>query len=169
MAQRGGSVQASVIMDSGISPVIPTGGASCVLGFEPVETARALASMSSSTVVYMNTSPVIPYILGQRSALKQANAEYPEVEELARCIRDVTSHLFLFDATELAIEAGSVKALNMVMLGCLLGFGSLPCAPDRFWDAAARTMPRRLAKTNSGAFSRGVELGEKFQHAEMTQ
>lgn len=33
MAQRGGSVQSSVIIDCGISPVIPSGRADFVLGF----------------------------------------------------------------------------------------------------------------------------------------
>ena len=42
MAQRGGSVQSSVVIDSGISPVIARGRADFVVGFEPAETVRAL-------------------------------------------------------------------------------------------------------------------------------
>ena len=58
MAQRGGSVQASVMIDSGISPVMPTGAADCVVGFEPVETVRALSFMSPRTTVFMNTTSI---------------------------------------------------------------------------------------------------------------
>ncbi len=61
MAQRGGCVQSSVMIDCGISPVIAQGTADFVLGFEPVETARALPIMAATTTVFMNTSPVIPY------------------------------------------------------------------------------------------------------------
>ena len=75
MAQRGGSVQSSLIIDGGISPVIPSGQADFVLGLEPVETARALPLMSARTVVYMNMAPVVPYVLAQRFVLQQERAE----------------------------------------------------------------------------------------------
>ena len=166
MAQRGGSVQSSVIIDSGISPVIPQGRASFVLGFEPVETARALPFMSAQTVVYMNTTPVVPYILAQRAVLKEGEGNYPDVEELADRIRAVTPHAFAFDATASALEAGSSKALNMVMLGCLLGSDTLPGSADQFWTVVKETMPPRLAETNTKAFFRGVELGRRFQLGE---
>jgi len=74
MAQRGGSVQSSVLIDCGSSPMIAKGRADVVLGFEPVETARALPFMSSRTVVYMNTNPVIPYTVGQQWVLSKGKA-----------------------------------------------------------------------------------------------
>ena len=161
MAQRGGSVQSSVLIDSGISPVIPRGRADLVLGFEPVETARALPFMSARTVVYMNTCPVVPYVVGQQAALKRGDAKYPDLGLLTESIRTVTRNLGVFDATRLAVESGSAKTLNMVMLGCLLGAGSLPCSVNDFWDAATGTMPPRLADMNHQAFFRGVELGRE--------
>ena len=158
MAQRGGSVQSSVMIDCGISPVIATGGADIVLGFEPVETARALPLMSSRTVVHMNTAPVIPYVLGQRAALKEGEAEYPDVAKLSDSIRAVASRVFTFDATGRALEVASAKALNMVMVGCLLGCASLPCTPGDFWDIAKGRMPPALVEANTRAFASGVEL-----------
>jgi indolepyruvate ferredoxin oxidoreductase beta subunit len=159
MAQRGGSVQSSVIIDCGISPVIPSGRADIVLGFEPVETARALPLMSPDTVVFTNTARVIPYVLGQRAALKQGNARYPDLDELLAAIRAVTPRVFAFDATRWAIEAGSARTLNSVMLGCLLGSGLLPVAADRFWQIVCRRMPPALSEINTRAFEKGVELG----------
>lgn len=160
MAQRGGSVQSSVIIDGGKSPVIASGRADFVLGFEPVETVRALPLMSARSVVYMNTVPVVPYILGQQAVLEEGTAQYPDVGRLAESIRRVTSQLSAFDATRLAQEAGSARAVNMIMLGCLLGSRALPCTADEFWDSVAGTMPRGLVRTNRGAFARGVELAE---------
>jgi indolepyruvate ferredoxin oxidoreductase beta subunit len=162
MAQRGGSVQSSVIIDSGISPVIASGRAGFVLGYEPVETARALPFMSSHTLVYMNTTPVIPYVLGQRYVLKESGADYPDVERLSESIRAVTSHSFAFDATQMALEAGSATTLNIVMLGCLLGSETLPRAADEFWDIAAKRMPAAFAEVNSRAFWSGVQTGAEF-------
>jgi indolepyruvate ferredoxin oxidoreductase beta subunit len=166
MAQRGGSVQSSVMIDCGISPQIANGQACCVLGFEPVETARALPRMSARTVVYMNATPVIPYVLGQQFILNEGNGKYPEVNHLVDSIRAVTVQVFPFDATRLARECGSVKVMNTIMLGCLLGSGMLPCTAEEFWTSAAGGMPPALAKKNTQAFHRGVEVGRKLRAAE---
>jgi indolepyruvate ferredoxin oxidoreductase beta subunit len=166
MAQRGGSVQSSVIINGGISPVIASGRADVVLGFEPVETARALPLMSYRTVVYMNTAPVVPFILGQRYILKKDDAEYPDVKGLIDRVSEATPRVCAFDATEIAVETGSAKAVNIVMLGCLLGSGVLPCLADVFWDIVARKIPPRLADVNAMAFSRGVDVGGRLQTLE---
>ncbi|MHC4413656.1 MAG: indolepyruvate oxidoreductase subunit beta [Planctomycetota bacterium] len=166
MAQRGGSVQSSVMIDCGISPVIAAGAADFVVGLEPVETARAVPLMSSRTVVLMNTAPVIPYVLGQRTVLEEEGARYPDVKDLQECIGAVTARLHAFDATKLATEAGSPKTLNTVMLGCLLGTGSLPCPAAGFWNTVAKLMPQPLVEANARAFFSGVAVGEKLQLAE---
>jgi indolepyruvate ferredoxin oxidoreductase beta subunit len=159
MAQRGGSVQSTVVVDGGTSPALRQGGADCVVGFEPVETARALPFMSPATVVFMNTAPVVPYVLSQQFVLGREDAAYPAVADLAASIREVTPHLTAFDATRLAGEAGSVKTLNMVMLGCLVGSGRLPVTPEAFEATVLKTAPARLAALNRRAFLTGVEVG----------
>ena len=166
MAQRGGAVQSSVIIDGGISPVIPQGAANVVLGFEPVETARALPYMFKRTVVFMNTAPVVPYVLAQRTVMKEGSATYPKAEELMESIQAVTRQVHVFDATKLANEAGSSKTLNMVMLGCLLGSGLLPCPFDDFWSSVTKTMPPKLVKSNEKAFFCGVKLAEQLRLGE---
>jgi len=158
MAQRGGAVQASVIIDGGISPVIPRGRAGFVVGLEPLETVRALGFMSSSTVVYMNTIPVVPFVLAQRSVLKEDDAEYPNVQQLIASVRAVAHNTLAFDATRCALEAGSGKALNMVMLGWLVGSGALPCTTGSFWRVVSKRMPPALRETNGKAFWKGTEL-----------
>jgi len=162
MAQRGGAVQASVIIDGGISPVIPRGRADFVVGLEPLETARALPLMSSATVVYMNTTPIIPFVLAQRSVLKEDEAEYPNVQQLIESVRTAAPNTLAFDATRCALEAGAGKALNMVMLGCLLGSGSLPCTAGEFWGAVSKRMPPALREANATAFRKGAEFATEL-------
>ncbi|MFH1109588.1 MAG: indolepyruvate oxidoreductase subunit beta [Planctomycetota bacterium] len=157
MAQRGGAVQSSVIIDGGISPIIPSGRADFVVGLEPVETVRALPLMSSQTTVYMNTTPVIPFVLAQRAVREEGGGEYPEVAELVRCVRAVTDNLFSIDAAQRAAEAGGSAALNMVMLGCLLGSAALPCTADAFSDFVAARSPSTLREANVRAFRTGVK------------
>ena len=160
MAQRGGAVQSSVLIDCGISPAIGRGDADIVLGLEPVETARALPFMAAKTAVFMNTIPVIPCVLAQNYVLGEGPAEYPSVEKLSASIRAVTSKLATVDASALAKQAGSLKALNAVMLGCLFGSGLLPYTTEHFMNTIMKTAPPRLAETNSKAFLSGVESGK---------
>ena len=168
MAQRGGSVQASVMIDCGISPVIPAGAADCVVGFEPVETVRALPFMSQGTTVFMNTTPVVPYVLSQQIVRGKGDARYPSQESLEKNILAATSNLLAFDATELARSAGMVKTLNVVMVGCLFGSGILPATPDEFIETVMKTVPSKLAKANDRAFRTGVEYGRKLGQVEET-
>ena len=157
MAQRGGAVQASVIVDGGISPVIANGRADFVLGFEPVETMRAVNYLSSSTVVYMNVAPVVPFVLAQRTVLKQSGADYPDVSQLVEKLSATTSNILTLDAAQCAIEAGATKTLNMVMLGCLFAGDGLPCTAEDFLEVVASRVPPRLKEINMRAFRSGIE------------
>lgn len=160
MAQRGGAVQSSVMIDSGISPVIGRGDADIVLGLEPVETARALPFVSAKTVVFMNTIPVIPCALAQNYVLGEGLTEYPSVESLSASIREVTSKLITLDATALAKQAGSLKAINVVLLGSLFGSRLLPFAAEDFLNSVLKTGPPQFADVNRRAFLSGVEFGK---------
>lgn len=166
MAQRGGSVQSSVMIDCGISPVIARGAADFVLGLEPVETARALPLMSRRTRVFMNTVPVVPFVLAQRYVLEKPGADYPDVSGLIEQVRAVAGQVHPFDATKLATEAGSARTLNVLMLGCLLATEALPCTPARFWESVSRIVPAPLVEANTGAFLAGVAAVQKLPVAE---
>ena len=157
MAQRGGSVQSSVIIDGGVSPVIAGGRADFVVGFEPVETLRAANYLSPTTVVYMNTTAVVPFVLAQRTVLKQDDANYPDVSRLVDTLSAATANLFTLDATQRAIEAGAAKSLNMVMLGCLLASDDLPCSADEFLEFITNRLPPASRDVNARAFLSGVK------------
>ena len=167
MAQRGGSVQATLSVDCGASPVVAAGRADVVLGFEPVETARALAFMSPDTTVFMNTRPVTPYVLAQQQAVGRGPGQYPDIEDLAGAIRSVSQRVCVFDATDLAQRAGGVRAMNMVMLGCLVSSGDLGCTPNALWEFVTDRMPPAARDTNTKAFFSGVEVGQKFAKSQV--
>ena len=153
MAQRGGAVQSSVMVDSGISPVMREGRADFVLGLEPVECARALHFVSSETSVFMNTTMVTPFVVTQNQARGRDHAEPPSVAELEESVRCVTPHVCAVDATALAEEAGSVRTLNLVMLGALFGAGLLRYGPGDFTGTV------KISPENGRAFSSGVTIG----------
>ena len=84
-------------------------------------------------------------------------------------IRQVAERVSVFDVKALATEtgtgAGSAKALNMLMLGCMLSLGKWPFSADQFWETAAQRMPPALVETSKSAFARGVEIGKAFDPA----
>lgn len=162
MAQRGGAVQASVIIDGGISPVIANGRADFVVGLEPIETVRAANYLSPTTVVYMNLAPVVPFVLAQRAVLKQDKASYPDVSKLVEALSAASDNVFTLDAKQCAIEAGAAKTLNMVMLGCLFASDDLPCTADEFLEIITNRVPPALKDVNTRAFRSGVKAAKAW-------
>ena len=152
MAQRGGSVQSSIQVDCGLSPVIGEGRADVVLGLEPIECARAIRFMSSRTTVLMNVAMVTPFVVAQ-DEIHGRNGAPPSVSELERAIRELTPHVATFDATALAERAGSERTLNVVMLGALFRTGRAGYEPRDFMESVG------LADENARAFQMGAEVG----------
>ncbi len=167
MAQRGGSVQATVIASHGISPVIPRGGAHIVLGLEPVETVRALEMMSPETQVFMNTAPVLPYVLSQRHVLEQGKDSYPEMTLLMDAVTAVTPNLHTHDATELAHQAGSLRTLGVVMLGWWLGSGEGAANREAFMENVLCTAAPAAREANKKAFSSGIQVGRSMPYTKV--
>jgi len=151
LSQRGGEVEASVLIGPGQTGFISREQADVVLAFEPLEAERALPRMSANTVVVINTTPVVPF------SLTQSGKPYPPIPSIVQSIRSVTDCVRLIEATPLARRAGDVRALNMVMLGALAG---LELPPMRSADLAAQVRefsPIKTREINLRAFALGVE------------
>jgi indolepyruvate ferredoxin oxidoreductase, beta subunit len=106
MAQRGGAVLAHLrLADHPIaSDLIPHGRASLVLSMEPLESLRYLEFLSPDGSLITSSNPVknIP--------------DYPPVDDVIAQVRHVP-HAVVIDGESLARRAGSVRAVNMVMVG----------------------------------------------------
>jgi indolepyruvate ferredoxin oxidoreductase beta subunit len=150
MSQRGGIVETAVLMGNVHSPIIGDGQADCILGFEPLETLRAMNKASPRTITITNTRPVVPITvsLGQ--------GRYPDVEEILAQIEGFLSEgkLIALDAVGLAKEAGSTLAANMVLLGALSSATPLPFAADHLRETIWQFAPR-YGETNLKAFELG--------------
>ncbi|HUL39731.1 MAG TPA: indolepyruvate oxidoreductase subunit beta, partial [Methanomassiliicoccales archaeon] len=114
MAQRGGSVSAVVRFGHGvISPLVPKAGADLILGFEPVETYRALPYAKQGTVVVTDTGRIVPM------TVTGGNEKYPDVEGLLSSMRGSGLMVVSFDATKAAEEAGARVTVNSVLIGAV--------------------------------------------------
>jgi len=111
MSQRGGDVQSHLrISDKEIfSDLIPQGGADLILSVEPMEALRYIPYLSEEGWLICNTKPFVNI------------PDYPDLEELMTVIRSRPNNIAL-DAEEIAKELGSVRMMNMVMLGAATPF-----------------------------------------------
>ncbi|MBQ3093585.1 MAG: indolepyruvate oxidoreductase subunit beta [Clostridia bacterium] len=149
MSQRGGSVVTYVRYgDKVYSPVIDEGEADYILSFELLEAARWAKYLRADGQMIVNTQQIdpMPVITGA--------AAYPEnlVEKLQADGHSVDA----FDALALANQAGSSKAVNIVLMGRLSHYFDIP---DDAWQAALEAcVPPKFLELNKKAFALGKAL-----------
>jgi indolepyruvate ferredoxin oxidoreductase, beta subunit len=151
MAQRGGVVESMVLLGEGLGYCIPDGEADILLGFEPSETIRAARKCGAHSVIVTNTAPQPPFTVAM------GQSRYPDIDAALAKMADRVKRLITLDATSLALRAGSLLSLNMVMLGALAGSGATDVPLDRFRAAIKDKTKAALAGVNLEAF----ELGAK--------
>ncbi len=146
MSQRGGSVVTYVRYgDRVYSPVIDRGEADFIVSFEILEAARWLPFLKKDGVIVTNTQQMdpMPVITGA--------AEYPE--DLVSKLRASGARVDALDCLKLAEEAGSSKAVNIVLLGRLSHYFDLS---EEDWMASLEAnVPARFLEMNRKAFALG--------------
>lgn len=147
MSQRGGSVVTYVRYgDQVFSPIIEKGGADIILAFELLEAYRALPYLKKGGRLIVNTQQMepVPVITGAM--------EYPKgiVEKLRACA-DVTA----MDALALAHQAGSGKAVNVVLIGRLARDTGIE--REKWIETIRETVPEKFLDVNLKAFDLGYD------------
>ena len=146
MSQRGGSVVTYVRYGDQVdSPVIETGEADVVLAFEQLEAARFLPYLKVGGVLVTSTQRIdpMPVITGA--------AEYPE--GLLPAIRAKQVDLLDVDALALAEQAGSVKAVNVVLIGAMAK--RMDVKKEIWLGAVEHCVPEKFLELNKKAFELG--------------
>ncbi len=156
MAQRGGVVESSIVFGTVRSTIISDGEADVLVGFEPSETLRALNKCNSNTVVITNLAPLPPFTVAVGSGI------YPDLDVLQSLIRAKTSNLIAFDAEALAIEAGNVLSVNMVLLGALIQTGKIPLSSETVKEAIKTKTKKAFVESNLKAFELGFSAASQL-------
>ncbi len=150
MSQRGGSVVTYVRYGEKVySPVIDKGEADVIVSFEMLEAARWAEYLKKDGFIITNTQQVnpMPVIIGAQ--------EYPE--NLEAKIKALGINLDALDALSLAEEAGSSKAVNIVLMGRL---SKLFDFTEAEWlEAIEKSVPEKFLELNKKAFA----LGRNFE------
>jgi indolepyruvate ferredoxin oxidoreductase beta subunit len=152
MAQRGGVVESAVLLGSLRSPTIADGEADILMGFEPLETLRALRKCSERSLVISSTSPIVPFTVAS------GRARYPEVADMMESVARRVARLVAFDARALARQAGAELAINTVLLGTLMHHGNLPFGREVVERAIRLRTKGPLLEVNLKAFELGYEV-----------
>ena len=146
MSQRGGSVVTYVRFgDKVYSPVIDKGEADYIVSFELLEAARWTEFLKPEGRIIVNTQQInpMPVIIGA--------AEYPE--NLVKKMADAGIDVDAFDALKLAEQAGSSKAVNIVLMGHLSR--NFDFTEEEWLEAIAQSVPAKFLELNKTAFLLG--------------
>ena len=149
MAQRGGVVESAIVFGDAKSTIISDAEADVLLGFEPSETLRALNKCNARTTVITNLSPLPPFTVAI------GRGTYPDLNQAQALIKAKTSRLITMDAVDLAIKAGSVMAVNIVLLGALIQTSILPISRQTLEQAIRTKTKPAFVDVNLKAFDLG--------------
>ena len=147
MSQRGGSVVTYVRYGEKVySPIIDKGEADFIVSFELLEAARWTEYLKTGGKIVANTQQInpMPVIIGA--------AEYPEnlLDKMKAAGIDVDA----LDALTLAEQAGSSKAVNLVLMGRLSKYFDI--SAEEWLQAIEASVPPKFLEMNKKAFSLGL-------------
>lgn len=146
MSQRGGSVVTYVRYgDKVASPVIDRGEADFIVSFELLEAARWLSFLRPGGQIVTSTQQIdpMPVVTGA--------AEYPE--NLVEKMKAAGAKVDALDCLALAKEAGSSKAVNIVLMGRLSHYFDLP--EEKWLSSMEAIVPPKFLDLNKKAFALG--------------
>ena len=146
MSQRGGSVVTYVRFGEKVySPIVTEGEADIIISFERLEAARYAPFLKKDGKIIVNTQTIdpMPVIIGV--------AEYP-VKVLSE-LTDKGLTVEELDALSLAEQAGSSKAVNIVLMGRAAKYFGIPY--EKWVEAIEKTVRPQFVEMNKKAFDLG--------------
>jgi indolepyruvate ferredoxin oxidoreductase beta subunit len=150
MAQRGGSVISTVRFGKKVySPIIGWGEADIILAFEKLEALRNLPYLKKNGTCIVNDYEINPM------SVASGVQKYPEnvIENIKKLVKKVV----VIDGESLAINAGSIKTMNVVLLGRLARELEFP--KDMWLSVIESRVPEKTIQMNREGFLSGFSSG----------
>jgi indolepyruvate ferredoxin oxidoreductase beta subunit len=151
MAQRGGVVESTLLIGYK-SPKIGHGEADILLGFEPLETLRALPYLKPGGLVLSSTESLAPL------SVATGKETCPDLECIKSKVAGCSATAIYLPCRSLGLEAGAVQSGNIALLGALCALGQLPFGNEVLAATIRATMKPKVAEVNL----RALELGAKY-------
>lgn len=148
MSQRGGSVTTHLRIGKKVySPVVWEGSADMIIAFETLEAARVKHYLKEDGILLVNEEKILPMPCITGAAV------YPnDVKE--KLMAEVKGAKFI-KAKEIAMQAGSEKATNIVMLGSICKLYGFDKAIME--ESVIACVPAKFKELNVNAFRMGYE------------
>lgn len=153
MAQRGGVVESTLLIGYR-SPKIGPGEGDILLGFEPLETLRALPYLKNGGLVLSSTEslPPLSVATGKETA--------PPLEDIRARITARCATARFLPCRTLGVRAGAVQSGNIALLGALCAMNALPFGNDVLEATIRATMKPKVAEVNLKALALGAAWKE---------
>ncbi len=148
MSQRGGSVVTYVRYGKKVySPIVDKGQADYIVSFEMLEAARYTDYLKPDGKIVVNTQMIdpMPVITGA--------VRYPE--NLEQKMKDAGFFVDAVDCLSLAQQAGTAKAVNIVLMGRLSKYMNF--AEEEWLKAIEKLVKPQFLEMNKKAFALGRE------------
>lgn len=152
MAQRGGCVVSHVRIGEKIaSPLIPKGKADILIGFEPAEAVRNLSYLKKDGIVIVNKKAIAPVTASLSEAVYTG-------EEMLTYLKEHSKRLIVVDGDAVCGECGSLKVLNIVLLGAAVATGELDINLSEVEQAILSKVKAKFHEMNIKALAAGAAL-----------
>jgi len=146
MSQRGGSVSSEIRYGKKVySPVIMKGDADVLVSFEQMEAARHIDYLKTNGILVVNDHKINSMVT------LNGKVQYPEniIPTLSEKVKT-----YKIEATDLAVELGNSKVMNVIMLGAVVKAMGLEHL--NFEKAIRENVKEKFIELNLKAFEIGL-------------
>ena len=158
MSQRGGSVTSHVRWGRQVySPLIGAGEVDVMMAFEEAEALRSINLLRRDALVLVNEEAIAAYCHLWRTALSRGRA-------CGRCLQAGDDNAYFIPASQIALDAGSGKAANVVLLGALskLLEDKVNLSTEQWLEVIMERVPKKFAELNKQAFMMAATRSAKI-------
>lgn len=149
MSQRGGSVVTHFKMGEKVySPVIEPKQADILLAFEALECGRYAHYVKDGGLIIANTQKILP--------VSVTSGGYEYRHDILNELKSQDLNVNELDAADIALKAGNIKALNIVMIGFTAALSGLDYYT--ITEAVKKSVPRKTLNINLTALDYGYKL-----------
>lgn len=161
MAQRGGVVATTLVLNGGNCPMLAAGSADLLLATEPLEALRALhlTGPKGTLAVWMVENPPV--------RVSQDARPYPDRESIVEGILASGAALWTLNGrTEHSTPSGPVRS-NVALLGTAVRSGALPYDLAALSATIKRVLPTRFIETNLASLHFGHDEATRVESSAM--
>jgi indolepyruvate ferredoxin oxidoreductase, beta subunit len=129
-----------------------------VMSHEPLETLQVVMDFGNAEVrVILNPRPVYPI------GVLSGDLTYPPIERILDLLKRHVASLRTLPATDIAKEAGEIRAMNLVMVGALAASGLLPMKKASYIEAIQEQFDGQALQINQRAFENGYRANRNAE------